>query len=145
MPQLVQLPGLWQGLRSGTLDLGVGGLSQLEIRLTNTPHNASWTQVSDAGFVSAVVANHFADEDLVISAAGNDIGGDGKEDVVVADKDFVSVGNPTGPFQYIYVVDSTSGLLLGYVDLGAEQTVTTGQSLQLRSSDASDRYFSISS
>ena len=145
MPQLNQLPGLWKALAEGDLDLSVGGGSQPEIRLTNTPHNAAWTQLTDAGFVSAVVTNHFASESLSIAAADNNLGGDGKMDIAIADTDFVSAGNPTGPFQYVYLVDVTSGLLLGYYDFGSAQTIPAGFALSIRSTDAADRLISISS
>lgn len=143
MSQLVQTPSFWQGIARKEVGFSVT-TEQLEIRLTNTPHDPSWTKRTNAGFVAAVVPNNFADESLVISASAIDIGGEGGYDSVLTDKDFTSVGAPTGPFQYIYLVDVSANWILGYFDLGSPQTLAADEILEVRTSDASDRIFAIS-
>lgn len=140
MPQFIESNSYLAGLASKQIGL-TAATGALEIRLTNTPHDPSWTMISDL----TVVTNHFADETLPITNDGNDIAGDGAQDAVVADKDFTSVGSDTGPFQRVYVVDptATANQILGHGDFGSPQTVSAGADLEFRTSNANDVLFSL--
>lgn len=45
-----------------------------------------------------------------------------------ADKTWTASGGSFGPFRYVWIDDSTANFLVGYWDVGAETTITTGNS-----------------
>ena len=98
----------------------------LTIALTNTPHNASWSQLSDLTEVSYADCSSRV---LTVSSSGQ-TGGTYK--LVLADLTLTSSGT-VGPFRYIYIYDddSTDDKLIAYYDYGSEVTLASGDTFKL--------------
>lgn len=145
MPAINLIPDFWRALAHKEVDLRVAG-DQLALRFTAT-YSAVWTSLLSPGLIAAVAAVPMTFPDLSVSVTGSglNLGGDGKMDIVIADKTLVATGGPAGPFQYVWLADTVSPFrLVGYYDYGAPITVENGQSFIVEFNDAANRAFSIS-
>lgn len=144
MPAFNTIPDFLRAVAHKEHDLRVGG-DQLLLAFTNS-HSASWGNIYTPSMVDAMAAVPMTFQDTVLTVTGSalNIGGDGKMDIAIADKTLVATGGPTGPFQYVYIVNGVNGKLIGFYDQGTGIAVTDGQSFILEFNDAANRAFSIS-
>ena len=97
------------------------GSDTLTVALTNTPHTASWSQLSDLTQIS--YANLSSRVITTTSSAQTS----GVYKLVLADLAMTTSGS-VGPFQYVYVYDdtATNDELIGYLDYGTPLTLSAG-------------------
>jgi hypothetical protein len=97
------------------------GSDTLTVALTNTPHTASWSQLSDLTQIS--YANLSSRVITITSSAQTS----GVYKLVLADLAMTTSGT-VGPFQYVYIYDdtATNDDLIGYFDYGTPLTLSAG-------------------
>ena len=108
--------------------LGRGGVNlnadTLKIGLSNTAPNAStnavWTDITEISAGNGYTAGGAA----IGSTAYSQSSGTGK--LTGSDVSWTASGGSIGPFRYIVLYDSTTSVLVGYLDTGGATTITNG-------------------
>lgn len=120
---LTKINSFVENLAEKQIDLSGNGLT---IALTNTPHTASWTQLSDLTQIS--YTNLSSRVVTVTSSAQTS----GTYKLVLTDLVLTASG-AVGPFQYVYLYDdnSTNDKLIGYYDIGSTVTLAASDTYTL--------------
>ena len=97
------------------------GSDTLKIALTNTPHTASWSKLSD---LTEISYTNLSARTLTISSSAQT---SGTYKLVLADLTLTASG-AVGPFEYVYIYDdsATNKELIGYYDYGSAVTLGNG-------------------
>jgi len=105
------------------------GSDQLKIALTNTPHTAGWTKLSDLTQVSYTNLSGATPLNLTTSSSAQT---SGTYKLVLADLVLTATG-AVGPFQYVYIYNDTASNkeLIGYYDYGSAITLASGNTFTL--------------
>ena len=100
--------------------------AELTIALTNTGHNAAWTQLSDLTEVSYA---NCSSRVITVSTSSQTAG---TYKLVCADLTLTASG-AVGPFRYVYIYDdgSTDDKLIGYYDYGSAVTLADGDTFKI--------------
>ena len=103
------------------------GSDQLVVALTNTAHNAAWTQLSD---LTQVAYTNLSSRNITTTASAQ-TGGTYK--LTLADLVLTSSGGTTGAFRYVYIYNdtATNDELIGYYDYGSAITLQDGDTLTI--------------
>lgn len=102
------------------------GSDTLTVALTNTAHNAAWTQLSDLTQISYTNLSARA----ITTSTSSQTSGTYK--LVVADLVLTASG-AVGPFQYVYIYDdtATNDELIAYYDYGSAVTMASGDTFTI--------------
>lgn len=105
------------------------GSDQLKVALTNTAHNAAWTQLSELTQVSYTNLDGATPLNLTTSTSAQT---SGTYKLVLADLTLTATGE-VGPFRYIYIFSDTStdDKLIGYYDYGSSITLQNGDTFKI--------------
>jgi hypothetical protein len=123
MATFTKINSFIENLAEKKIDLGG---AELTIALTNTPHNAAWTQLSD---LTQIAYTNLSTRVLTVSSSGQ-IGGTYK---LVLDDLVLIASGAVGPFQYVYIYDdgSTDDKLICYADYGSTVTLAAGETIKI--------------
>lgn len=102
------------------------GSDTLTIALTNTAHNAAWTQLSDLTQISYTNLSARA----ITTTSSSQTSGTYK--LVLADLVLTASG-AVGPFRYVYIYDdtATNDELIAYYDYGSSVTLASGDTFTI--------------
>lgn len=102
------------------------GSDTLTVALTNTPHTASWSQLSD---LTQISYTGLTSRVITISSSSQT---SGVYKLVLSDLT-LTASSTIDPFRYIYIYDdtATNDELIGYFDYGSSVTLTSGQSFTI--------------
>lgn len=102
------------------------GSDTLTVALTNTAHNAAWTQLSDLTQISYTNLS----SRVITTSTSSQTSGTYK--LVVADLVLTASG-AVGPFQYVYIYDdtATNDELIAYYDYGSAVTMASGDTFTI--------------
>lgn len=106
------------GVANGAFNLGS---HQLKIALTNTPHTASWTKLSDLTEISYTNLSGANPLNLTLTSSSQT---SGLYKLILQDLLLTATG-AVGPFEYIYIYDNgaTNKDLICYYDYGSPLTL----------------------
>ena len=107
------------------------GSDVIVVALTNTPHTASWSQLSD---LTQISYTNLSSRTVTVTSSSQT---DGVYKLVLADLTLTCSGT-VGPFRYIYLYDdtATNDELIGYYDYGQSITLTEGNVFIIDFSDS---------
>jgi hypothetical protein len=105
------------------------GSDQLKVALTNTAHNAAWTQLSDLTQISYTNLSGVNPLNLTTTSSSQT---GGLYSLVLADLTLTAT-DTVGPFRYVYIYSDTStdDKLIGYYDFGSSLTLETGDTFKI--------------
>ena len=123
MATFVKINSFVENLAEKKIDLSG---AELTIALTNTGHNAAWTQLSDLTEVSYA---NCSSRVITVSTSSQTAG---TYKLVCADLTLTASG-AVGPFRYVYIYDdsSTDDKLIGYYDYGSAVTLADGDTFKI--------------
>jgi hypothetical protein len=98
--------------------------ANLTIALTNTPHTAAWTALSDLTQISYTNCSpRVVSVTSCLQTAG--------VLKLLCAALLLTASGAVGPFQYVYLYDATSGYLIGYYDYGSAVTLNNGDTFNI--------------
>ena len=123
MATFVKINSFVENLAEKKIDLSG---AELTVALTNTGHNAAWTQLSDLTEVSYA---NCSSRVITVSTSSQTAG---TYKLVCADLTLTASG-AVGPFRYVYIYDdsSTDDKLIGYYDYGSAVTLADGDTFKI--------------